>query len=54
MRHLNPELEKLEQRIAPDLSIGIGIGINVGDGTSQCGCTSTGDGSHSTGSDHTS
>ena len=34
MKHLNPELEKLEKRIAPDLGIGIGIGI---DGTTGCG-----------------
>ena len=54
MKHLNPELEKLEKRIAPDLGIGIGIGIGIGmDGTTGCGCTSTGDATHSTGPDHT-
>jgi hypothetical protein len=30
MKHLNPELEKLEQRIAPDLGISLGIGVGVG------------------------
>jgi hypothetical protein len=30
MKHLNPELEKLEQRVAPDLGIGIGVGVGVG------------------------
>jgi hypothetical protein len=54
MKHLNPELEKLEQRIVPDLLIGgsisIGIGVIVGvDGTTQCGCTSSNDFTHSTG-----
>ncbi len=34
MKHLNPQLEKLEQRIAPDLiNIGIGLGIDYGDGS---------------------
>jgi hypothetical protein len=31
MKHLNPALEKLEQRIAPDLVGGISIGISLGD-----------------------
>src|SRR5881392_4208112 len=31
MKHLNPALEKLEQRIAPDLVGGISIGIDLGD-----------------------
>jgi hypothetical protein len=54
MKHLNPELEKLEKRIAPDIGIGIGIGITIGiDGTTRSGCTSTGDATHSTGRDHT-
>ncbi|HEY6210449.1 MAG TPA: hypothetical protein VIW28_15415 [Gemmatimonadales bacterium] len=45
MKYLNPQLEKLEQRIAPDLiNIGIGIGIDYG---------STGTGSHE-GSHHSS
>ncbi len=29
MKHLNPALEKLEQRIAPDLVGGISIGVGV-------------------------
>ena len=36
MKYLNPQLEKLEQRIAPDLiniGIGIGVGIDYGDGS---------------------
>jgi len=34
MKYLNPQLEKLEQRIAPDLiNIGIGVGIDYGDGS---------------------
>ncbi len=34
MKYLNPQLEKLEQRIAPDLiNIGIGLGIDYGDGS---------------------
>ena len=34
MKLLNPQLEKLEQRIAPDLiNIGIGVGIDYGDGS---------------------
>ena len=45
MKHLNPQLEKLEQRIAPDLiDIGIGIGVEIGD---------SGTGSHE-GSHHSS
>jgi len=42
MKALNPTLERLEERIAPDPigSIGIGIGINlglgIGGGTSAC------------------
>ena len=35
MKLLNPELEKLEQRVAPDLGIGIGIGVGVGLGNSN-------------------
>jgi hypothetical protein len=31
MKHLNPSLEKLEQRIAPDLVGGISVGIDLGD-----------------------
>ena len=31
MKHLYPSLEKLEERIAPDLVGGISIGISVGD-----------------------
>ena len=42
MKHLYPEVEKLEQRIAPGLgvSIGIGVGVGVGVGDDDCGCTS--------------
>ena len=46
MKHLNLELEKLEQRIAPGSislggSIGLGVGVNVGGGTNgSCGCHS--------------
>ena len=46
MKHLNLELEKLEQRIAPGGislggSIGLGVGVNVGGGTNgTCGCNS--------------
>jgi len=32
MKLLNPELQKLEQRVAPDLSIGIGVGVGIGIG----------------------
>ena len=36
MKYLNPQLEKLEQRIAPDLiNIGIGVGIDYGSGTNE-------------------
>jgi len=35
MKLLNPELEKLEQRVAPDLGIGIGIGVGVGLGSND-------------------
>ena len=31
MKHLNPALERLEERIAPDLVGGISIGISIGD-----------------------
>jgi hypothetical protein len=44
MKLLNPELEKLEQRAAPDLGVGIGIGIGVGLGSDSS------DGSDSSGS----
>jgi len=38
MKYLNPQLEKLEQRIAPDLiNIGIGVGIDYGSGTHDTG-----------------
>jgi len=40
MKYLNPQLEKLEQRIAPDLiniGIGIGVGIDYGSGTHDTG-----------------
>ena len=43
MKHLNLELEKLEQRIAPGGislggSLGLGVGVNVGGGTNgSCG-----------------
>ena len=30
MRHLNPTLERLEERVAPCLSIGLPIGISLG------------------------
>ncbi len=46
MKHLNLELEKLEQRIAPGGislggSIGLGVGVYVGGGTNgTCGCNS--------------
>jgi hypothetical protein len=30
MKHLNPSLEKLEERIAPDLVGGISIGVSLG------------------------
>ncbi|HEY2953659.1 MAG TPA: hypothetical protein VGK89_00245 [Candidatus Eisenbacteria bacterium] len=36
MKLLNPELQKLEQRVAPDLGIGIGIGIGFGSGSGSC------------------
>jgi len=42
MKTLNPSVVRLEERIAPDLSvgiggtIGIGLGIGVGGGTSAC------------------
>jgi len=37
MKHLNPELEKLEQRVAPDL-IGLpDISIGIGFGTTGTG-----------------
>jgi len=42
MKTLNPLVVRLEERIAPDLSvgiggtIGIGLGIGVGGGTSAC------------------
>ena len=43
MKHLDLDMEKLEQRIAPGLSIGIGVGggIEVGGdgGTDSCGST---------------
>ena len=36
MKHLNLELEKLEQRIAPGIflggSLGLGVGVSVGGG----------------------
>lgn len=32
MKHLNPALERLEERIAPDLVGGISIGISIGGG----------------------
>ncbi len=34
MKHLDPELEKLEQRVAPGLIVGVGgtVGIGVGVG----------------------
>lgn len=44
MKHLNLELEKLEQRIAPGGislggSIGLGVGVYVGGGANDsCGC----------------
>jgi hypothetical protein len=45
MKHLNPELEKLEERVAPslglpDIGIGIGIGVNLTSGSGSC-CSST-------------
>ena len=40
MKTLNPLVVRLEERIAPDLSVGIGgvigLGIGVGGGTSAC------------------
>ena len=41
MKHLNLELEKLEQRIAPGGislggSLGLGVGIHVGGGANGC------------------
>ena len=36
MKYLNPQLEKLEQRIAPDLiNIGIGVEVGYGSGTNE-------------------
>jgi hypothetical protein len=47
---LNPELQKLEQRIAPDLGIGIGVGVDVSlDGSSDTS-TDGSDGSSSSSS----
>ena len=42
MEHLNLELEKLEQRIAPGIflggSLGLGVGVSLGgNGTNTCG-----------------
>jgi hypothetical protein len=40
MKHLDLEVEKLEDRIAtwlPPVSVGIGVG--VGSGTGSCGCS---------------
>ena len=40
MKHLDLEIEKLEDRIAtwlPPVSVGIGVG--VGSGTGSCGCS---------------
>jgi len=45
MKLLNPELEKLEQRVAPDLGIGIGIGVGVGLGGNSSDDTNSGSGS---------
>ena len=48
MKHLNLELEKLEQRIAPGGislggSLGLGVGVNVGGGANGSGsCRSHG------------
>jgi hypothetical protein len=52
MKLLNPELLKLEERVAPDFgiggSIGIGIGVGVGGGGQGSGTRSGGsDGSNS-------
>jgi len=51
MKFLNPELERLEKRIAPDLlgiggSIGVGVGVGASNGTA--------DNSQGTGPDRTS
>ena len=45
MKTLNPTLERIEERVAPDLfgSIGIGIGVDVGIGVGVGGGTSAED-----------
>jgi hypothetical protein len=57
MRHLNPELERLEERVAPCLSIGlptIGISLGVCGSNNPDGCTGSSarscDGSSASGS----
>ena len=51
MKHLNLDLEKLEQRIAPSIGIGIGVGVGVGVGVEADGdgCTDSGGSSGSCG-----
>ena len=42
MKHLDLEIEKLEDRIAtwlPPVGVGIGVGVGVGSGTGSCGCS---------------
>ena len=47
MKLLNPELKKLEERVAPGLTIGIGGGITIGF-ASNSGTNGSGEsGSHS-------
>ncbi len=55
MRHLNPTLERLEERVAPCLSIGLPIGISLGAcGSGNDGCSGSSarscDGSSASGS----
>ena len=42
MKHLDLEIEKLEDRIAtwlPPVGVGIGVGVGVGSGTRSCDCS---------------
>jgi hypothetical protein len=55
MKHLNPELERLEERVAPCLGLGLNIGVGLGVGVGGCGsggnsCNSNGSGSSCSGS----
>ena len=43
MKLRDPELQKLEQRVAPDLGIGIGVGVGLGVGSGSNGSDGSND-----------